>query len=122
MKKSFFLTASIMLFSVLGNAQQTKICTSAVQTPVVGLTPVQPAIDLGVNDHPYGGTFQIIISKGADHKEIFTKEILSVIEEKRLQDEEVVIVISPLTKIRILSKKQISSPSFQPIKDLYSFE
>jgi hypothetical protein len=81
-----------------------------------------PKTEIDEQDHPYGGTFQIICDKNAGKKEIFTTDLLKLVEENRLENEEKTIVLSSITKIRILSKKQISAPDFHPIEKLYSFE
>jgi hypothetical protein len=81
-----------------------------------------PKTDIDNQENPYGGTFQIICDKNAGKKEIFTTDLLKLVEDNRLETEEKVLVLSPITKIRILSKKQISAADFHPIEKLYSFE
>ena len=79
-------------------------------------------IEIGENTHPYGGTFQFIISKNAKSKEIFTTDILKIIEDNRTESEEKIIILSPNTKVWILSKNQINNPDFIPLINLYSIE
>lgn len=77
--------------------------------------------DNSANDHPHGGTFQLIQKKGTA-KEGITTETLKMIEEKRSEDKEQILVLSESLKVRIPSKRQIASPSFRPYTELYSFE
>ena len=79
-------------------------------------------IDLGENSHPYGGTFQFFILKGAVKKEIFTTDILEFIESKREKNEDVMIPLSQNTKVLILSKNKISDPDFKALTNLYKLE
>jgi hypothetical protein len=122
---NFTKISLVLLFlglSTLVNAQE-----DCQRCPKPTLTPVEQTkvseLQSGENDHPYGGTFQLICSKTLLAKENFTTDyLLPLVEEKRREDEEVTIELTPNTKLRILSKKQISAPGFQPIKNLYAFE
>lgn len=126
-KKILFLTGILITgYSEMGaQTKAAKYCKAPVT-----MTAVKPVLnsqneinytETPENEHPYGGTFQFISNK-MNKKEMFTTEILKLIEEKRLLDQEQILVLSPDTKVRILSKKQISDPNFQPIKYLYLFE
>jgi hypothetical protein len=119
------LALAIGLFAGLSsfvNAQTKNCPRPAAQAPVTVTALNQTTVQIDDQDHPYGGTFQIICDKHAGNKEVFTTEILQVIEANRKENEETILVMSSVTKIRILSKKQITAPGFQPIQKLYSFE
>lgn len=114
----FFIVAQCNLFAQ-------KQCTPAVTAIYAGetLNQSEKEANSSVSEfepHPYGGTFQIITKKGTN--EVFTTDLIKLIEAKRLENKQEVIVLSAYTKVKILSKKQISSPHFEPIKYLYSFE
>jgi hypothetical protein len=79
-------------------------------------------VEVDDQEHPYSGTFQIVCSKETIKREVFTSDLLKLVEENRLENEENILVLSPISKVRILSKRQISSPDFHPIEKLYSFE
>lgn len=116
-----FFLLFISTSAILAQCENSKL--NYKQTVVTDISHEKGAsIDLGENDHPFGGTFQFIISKDAKSKEIFTTEILSFIEENRLENEEKILVLSPNTKVRILSKNQISDSNFKPLTNLYSIE
>lgn len=95
---------------------------NCAQTTVTAVAINSTKTQIDEQDHPYGGTFQIIASKAAGKKEVFTTDLLTFVENNRLENEENILVLSPITKLRILSKKQISSANFHPIEKLYSFE
>lgn len=122
----FMTAASPTIFAQKETSKLLKPQTTVTSLPSKGKDPtketdfVVPQIE--ENDHPYGGTFQIICSLEGGVKEIFTTDLLDLIEQKRLEDKEEILVLSKNTKVRILSKSYILSPSFQPIKNLYSFE
>jgi hypothetical protein len=120
MNKNLLLVIGLMLaFNSFVVAQ--KNCPKPTVYPTV--TAINsPKAEVDDQEHPYGGTFQIICDKNARKKEIFTTDLLKLVEDNRLENEEKILVLSPITKIRILSKKQISSPDFHPIEKLYSFE
>jgi hypothetical protein len=110
-----------------GASAQTKSCSNSKEESHLTVTalpktkaPVGQMQAISENEHPYGGTFQFISREGQP-QEIFTSDVLKLIEEKREEDKEVVIVLSENTRVRILSRKTISSPNFEPIKNLYSF-
>jgi hypothetical protein len=119
MNKNLFAVVALVLgINSLMHAQK-----NCPQVQPVTLEAINsPKVEVDEQEHPYGGTFQIICSKEAGKKEVFTTELLTTIENNRLDNEEKILVLSPVTKIRILSKKQISSPDFHPIAKLYSFE
>ncbi|OFY86923.1 MAG: hypothetical protein A3F72_00790 [Bacteroidetes bacterium RIFCSPLOWO2_12_FULL_35_15] len=128
LKKLLFSIGVLIIANFEINAQNkaVKFCKSNS----VAMTAIKPApvsqiasntTETQENEHPYGGTFEFIAKKNSP-KEVFTTDILKLIEEKRLDDQEQIIVLSPTTKLRILSKKQISSPGFQPFKYLYLYE
>lgn len=72
-------------------------------------------------EHPFGGTFQLIQKKG-QRQEIFTTDLLDFIEKNRSETEEKTVAISSHTKVRIPSKRQIGSKDFKPFANLYSYE
>ena len=114
----------ITLFFIIGLHQfvNAQCANSKISYNQTAKPSYHSEIDLGDNSHPCGGTFQFIISKNATAKEIFTTEILSFIESKREQNDDVLISLSPNTKVWILSKNMISDPSFKPLTTLYKLE
>lgn len=128
MRARIFLCMAFLLcvaFTTV-KAQQVKTCASDTPPTVTAIArpsgELQQAVTvLPENDHPYGGTFQFIIKKG-QAQELFTTDVLLLIEEKREENREVMLTLSENTKVRILSKRDISSAGFEPIKNLYSFE
>jgi hypothetical protein len=117
-KRSFLILGLMLALNSFASAQKRY---SRTPDPVPALNTNKASVS-DDQDHPYGGTFQIICSKEAGKKEVFTTDLLKLIEDNRLESEEKILVLSPITKIRILSKQQISAPGFQPIEKLYSFE
>ena len=69
---------------------------------------------------PYDGTFQFIFTKGL--KQVFTDDIVKVINQNRKEREEVTIALSEYCKLRILSGNQIRSPQFIPLTKSYIFK
>lgn len=69
---------------------------------------------------PFDGTYQFIFTRGI--KQIFTDEILKVIEQNRKEDETVELVLSPYAKLKILPRRQISAAGFIPFSKSYIFE
>jgi hypothetical protein len=118
MNKRLFLIFSLMM-ALNSFAIAQKECARVPVTATALPKSTNPAMD--EQEHPYGGTFQLICSKDAK-KEIFTTELLKLVEKNRLEDTENILVLSPVTRVRILSKKQIAASDFQPIQKLYSFE
>lgn len=117
----------ILLFIITGivnNVIAQKECSKTMSnhSSVLTINKKTSQLDLGENDNPYGGTFQFIISENADHLEVFTDNILTLIEENRLENDENIVVLSPYTRVRILSRNQINKPGFQPLTKLYIIE
>lgn len=119
MKIKTILFLGVLLCSVMEiNAQKMR----TVQPTLQQESKSQGVNDLNrENEHPYGGTFQFISDRNHP-REIFTTDILKLIEEKRKDNDEVILTLSKYTKVKILSRKEISSPGFAPITTLYSFE
>lgn len=117
-KKLLFILGFIFAFNSFLAAQKNIVKPAPVTMTAIKAAPEQ----IDDQEHPYGGTFQIICDKKARKKEVFSTDLLKQIEESRLENEEKILVLSPVTKIRILSRQQISAPNFQPIEKLYSFE
>jgi hypothetical protein len=117
-KKSFLILGFMLALNSFASAQKGLAVTPA---PVKAINMNKASVG-DDQEHPYGGTFQIICSKEAGKQEVFTTDLLKLVEENRLENEEKILVLSPVTKVRILSKQQISAPGFQPIQKLYSFE
>ena len=101
----------LFLLPILCFAQnQTKGCAN-YQTA----TALPKVIDDNKNVvEPYDGTYQFIFTKGV--KQVFTDEIISVINKNRKEKEEVTLVLSEYCQLHILSKKQISSKEFSPLQ------
>lgn len=121
----FLFLSFFFICSTHADAQMTKNCASANSPSVVtakAMTHTITEADLGENSNSYGGTFQFVISGNAKAVEIFTDEVLKLIEENRLMDKENIISLSPNTKVRILSKDHVSSPDFKPFDKLYIIE
>ena len=129
MKKHNFFFALVFLcfglgISVKSNAQES-YSTKGPKQEMTDLSKEKKVVDWEAeeDEHPYGGTFQLISSKELTSKELFTSDyLLPLVEKNRLENEEKIIQLSPNTKLRILSKKQIASADFKPFKKLYSFE
>jgi hypothetical protein len=122
MKKALILCMLVLGCVYLSSAQKFLSNQGNDKPTLTDLSRSHSQIELGENSHPFGGTFQFIISKNAKTKEIFTDEILRVVEENRLDNEEKTLVLSPNTKVWILSKTQINDPKFVPLTNLYSIE
>ena len=81
------------------------------------------ASDLGLKPGSPGpvkaaaGTFQIIKIGVKSATELFTDDLLFFIETKRDDSKEVVEFIGKNTKVRILSRKDITDPAFVPLSD-----
>ncbi len=120
----FLFLSFFIICTTHADAQMTKNCASANSPSIVTAKAVIHTIteaDLGENTNSYG-TFQFIISKNAPAMELFTDNVIKLIEENRLQDKENIISLSSNTRVRILSKDQISSPDFEPFDKLYTIE
>ncbi|HEX8517051.1 MAG TPA: hypothetical protein VF868_12705 [Bacteroidia bacterium] len=109
----FLITLNVVVFAQKDQARK-PVTMTALNSP--------KSIVVDDQDHPYGGTFQIICSKESGKQEVFTTDLLKLVEANRQDNEEARLVVSPVTTIRILSRKQISAADFRPIEKLYSFE
>lgn len=83
---------------------------------------VQPAVTDDSHEivDNYNGTYRFIFTKGI--KQAFTDDIINTIELSRKDDEDVIVVLSPYTKLQILSRKKIASEGFVPFNKSYVFE
>lgn len=120
MNKRFLLVVGLMM--ALSSFMQAQKECNRIPQEVVVVTTSPTSVQSDDQDHPYGGTFQIICDKNAGKKEVFTTDLLKIVEDNRLENKENIVVLSPVTRLRILSKEQIASQKFQPIEKLYSFE
>lgn len=125
MNKLVVIAILLFVTSKTVNAQSGSIVQEP-KTKVCVTYPTATAVEKEVNDenleaHPYGGTFQFISKKGKA-KEIFTTDILKFVEDNRAENEEKIIALTANTKVRILSRKQLSDKQFKPFEFLYSFE
>lgn len=113
-----FLLVNVVYFA---NAQ--KECSKSMNNPITVKSNEKSAtlLDFGENYNQYG-SFQFLVSKNSKNVEIFTDNILTVIEENRLENEENIITLSPNTRVRILSKKQLIQSDFHPFTKLYTIE
>ena len=63
------------------------------------------------------GTFQLMTTN-VKAQEVFSTNILALIESARLEDHVAVIKVGDFTWVRILSENTINHPDFEPLTDL----
>lgn len=63
------------------------------------------------------GTYQFVISD-QENQEVFTEDILIVIEQLRSDTETIVYQVTEKVSVKILSRKEISQPGFQPLPEI----
>lgn len=108
-----------VLIGANGYSQSTEKKDILLPKPHIQINP--SFIDDGKEvTEPFDGTYQFIFTRGI--KQIFTDEILKVIDANRKDDETVTLTLSPYAKLKILSRRQITAAGFMPFTKSYIFE